>query len=239
MSLCWRPFNASDVRNRAFLNGGRSARGYARAVRRRGIYVETVVDVDVALLWEATQDPRQHVRWDVRFSEIVPEPAGADGAARFAYVRRSPLHDVRGTGVSIGERWRADGTRTSALRFGTDDRLSPIRSGRGYWRYVPDGAGRTRFITGYDYDAGWGPLDVVVRPLLGWATAWSFDRLRIWLEGGAEPEAWPLVSVLWVWRRDRPRASRTLRAPAGGTRRRDHLQDAPATLAALPDPGDV
>jgi hypothetical protein len=206
-------------------------------VGHRGIYVETVVDVDVDRLWEATQDPRQHVRWDIRFSEIVPEPADVDGAARFTYVRRSVLHDVRGTGVSIGERRRADGTRTSALRFGTDDRLSPIRAGRGYWRYVPDGAGRTRFITGYDYDAGWGPLDLVVRPLLGWATAWSFDRLRIWLEGGGEPEAWPLVSVLWVWRRDRPRASRTLRAPAGGTRRGDHLHDAPATLAGLPDPG--
>ncbi len=208
-------------------------------VTGRGIYVETVVAVDVGTLWQATQDPRRHVRWDLRFSEIVPEPADADGAARFTYVRRTPLRDVRGTGVSIGERRRPDGTRTSALRFGTDDPLSPIRAGRGYWRYVPDETGRTRFLTGYDYDAGWGPLDVVVRPLLGWATAWSFDRLRIWLETGTEPEAWPLVSVLWVWRPDRPRASRTLRAPAGGTRRDDHLQDAPATLAALPEPGEA
>ncbi|MDR6571442.1 uncharacterized protein YndB with AHSA1/START domain [Curtobacterium sp. 320] len=204
---------------------------------KRGIYVETVIDADVDRVWAATQDPEQHVRWDVRFSEIVPEPADADGAARFTYVRRSPVHDVHGTGVSIGERRRADGTRTSALRFATDDRLSPIRAGRGYWRYVPTDDGRTRFVTGYDYDSGWGPLDLVVRPLLGWATAWSFDRLRIWLEGGAEPGAWPLTSVLQPWRRDRPRASRTRRAPVGGTRRGDQLDDAPATLAALPDPG--
>ena len=210
---------------------------YARAVGKRGIYVETVIDADVDRVWAATQDPEQHVRWDVRFSEIVPEPADADGAARFTYVRRSPVHDVHGTGVSIGERRRADGTRTSALRFATDDRLSPIRAGRGYWRYVPTDDGRTRFVTGYDYDSGWGPLDPVVRPLLGWATAWSFDRLRIWLEGGAEPEAWPLTSVLQPWQRDRPRASRTRRAPVGGTRRGDQLHDAPATLAALPDPG--
>ncbi|MFS2032216.1 SRPBCC family protein, partial [Curtobacterium sp. CT11-45] len=167
---------------------------------KRGIYVETVIDADVDRVWAATQDPEQHVRWDVRFSEIVPEPADADGAARFTYVRRSPVHDVHGTGVSIGERRRADGTRTSALRFATDDRLSPIRAGRGYWRYVPTDDGRTRFVTGYDYDSGWGPLDLVVRPLLGWVTAWSFDRLRIWLEGGAEPEAWPLTSVLQPWR---------------------------------------
>jgi len=187
-------------------------------VGKRGIYVETVIDADVEQVWAATQDPRQHVRWDVRFSEIVPEPPDADGAEHFTYVRRSPVHDVHGTGASIGERQRDDGTRTSALRFATDDRLSPIRAGRGYWRYVPTGDGRTRFITGYDYDGGWGPLDLVVRPLLGWATAWSFDRLRIWLEGGAEPEAWPLTCVLQPWRRDRPRASRTLRAPAGGDR---------------------
>ncbi|PZF56130.1 SRPBCC family protein [Curtobacterium sp. MCSS17_008] len=202
----------------------------------RGIYVETVIDADLERVWAATQDPEQHVRWDVRFSEIVPEGAEDGAPTHFRYVRRSPLHDVHGTGVSIGERRRPDGSRTSALRFGTTDRLSPIRTGRGYWRYVPTDDGRTRFITGYDYDGGWGPLDLVVRPLLGWATAWSFDRLRIWLDGGPVPEAWPLTSVLQPWRRDRPRASRTLRAPAGGTRRTDHLHDAPATLATLPDP---
>ena len=123
--------------------------------------------------------------------------------------------------------------RTSALRFSTPDRWSPIRSGRGYWRYEP-APGGIRFITGYDYDPGWGPLDVLVRPALGWATAWSFDRLRIWLEGGPEPERWPLISAAWLWRADRPRASRCRRAPEGGRRRADHLRSAPATLAALP-----
>jgi hypothetical protein len=203
----------------------------------RGIYVETVIDAPLDRVWDATQDPEQHVRWDVRFSAIVPEPADDDGVTRFTYVRRPAVHDVHGTGVSLGERRRPDGSRTSALRFATTDRLSPIRTGRGYWRYVPTADGRTRFLTGYDYDSGWGVLDVVVRPLLGWATAWSFDRLRIWLEGGPEPEAWPLTSVLQVWRPGRPRASRTLRAPVGGRRRDDHLKDAPPSVAALPEPG--
>lgn len=187
---------------------------YSLRVGNRGIYVETVIAADVEEVWAATQDPTQHVRWDVRFSEIVPDRRVDDDAVRFTYVRRSPLHDVHGTGVSIGESRRPDGSRTSALRFSTTDWLSPIRTGRGYWRYIPTGDGRTRFITGYDYDGGLGLLDLIVRPLLGWATAWSFDRLRIWLEGGAEPEAWPLASVLQIWRQDRPRASRTLRAPA-------------------------
>jgi hypothetical protein len=189
-------------------------------------------------LWRATQDPHEHVRWDIRFSRITPTRVSEDDAKHFEYTRRTWLHTVRGTGVSLGESSRADGTRTSALRFSTPDRWSPIRSGRGYWRYEPVPGG-IRFITGYDYEPGWGPLDILVRPALGWATAWSFDRLRIWLEGGRPPERWPLTSAAWVWRSDRPKASRCKRAPEGGCRRADHLRSAPATLAELPDPTDA
>lgn len=195
-----------------------------------------MIAADADRVWQATQDPESHVRWDVRFSRITPEPAPEGRVIRFAYERVVPFHVVRGTGVSIGERQRGDGTRTSALRFHTADRLSPIRSGRGYWRYLP-ASGGTTFVTGYDYEAGWGPLDVLARPILGWATAWSFDRLRIWVETGVAPERWPLWSVLWWWRPDRPRARRCRRAPASGRRRGDQLGDAPATLAELPDPG--
>ena len=186
-------------------------------------------------VWVATQDPVQHVRWDVGFSEIRPTGATEDGAARFDFSRRAIFHTVHGTGVSLGQVSRTDGVRISALRFSTPDRWSPIRSGRGYWQYEPRPAA-SRFITGDDYDAGRGPLDVLIRPVLGWATAWSFDRLRIWLGGGPAPERWPLMSVVWFWRADRPRASRCRRAPQGGRRRADHLRSAPATLAELPDP---
>ncbi|MBM7502887.1 hypothetical protein JOD46_000344 [Agromyces aurantiacus] len=201
----------------------------------RSIYVETFIRSNLDTVWAVTRDPTEHVRWDLRFSEIRPTGPTADGAERFEYVRRTPLHTVRGTGVSIGEIDRPDGARTSALRFSTPDRWSPIASGRGYWRYEPGPEG-VRFITGYDYRAGWGAFDLMVRPLLGWATAWSFDRLRIWLEGGPEPERWPLVSATWFWRQDRPRASRCRRAPDGGRRRDDHLRSAPTTLSRLADP---
>lgn len=202
----------------------------------RGIYVEVAIAAPPEVVWALTQDPEQHVRWDLRFSRIVPTGTTPDGATRFAYTRRTPIGTVAGEGVSIGETHRPDGTRTSALRFSTADRRSPIRAGRGYWRYLPDGDG-TRFVTGYDYEPGWGRvLDRLARPLLGWATAWSFDRLRLWAVRGIEPERRPLRSVLWLWRADRPRAARCLRAPVGGRRHDDHLRDALPTLGSLPDP---
>ncbi len=203
----------------------------------KATYVEIEIDATIEEVWGMTQDARLHGRWDLRFSRI--EPTGLDefGANRFTYTRDVAFHTIAGTGLSLGERSRPDGTRTSALRFWTADRLSPICSGRGYWRYIPVSATRTRFTTGYDYTPGWGRLaDAVMRPLLGWATAWSFDRLRIWIERGEEPETWPLRSTLWLWNPRRPRASRCRRAPEGGSRRDDHLRDAPATLATLNEP---
>jgi hypothetical protein len=58
---------------------------------------------------------------------------------------------------------------------------------------VPAGAS-IRFLTRYDYAPRFGLAGrwfdaLVFRPVLGWATAWSFDRLRRWLERGVEPEA--------------------------------------------------
>ncbi|MFI8632028.1 SRPBCC family protein [Microbacterium sp. NPDC077663] len=199
---------------------------------RRGIHVEIDIAAPMERIWTLTQDTDLHPRWDVRFSRITPTETDASGARRFTYERATPLHTVTGTGISLGERRRPDGSRTSALRFSTRDRLSPIRGGRGYWRYLPLPDGRVRFVTGYDYDAGWGPLDILVRPLIGWATAWSFDRLRIWAETGVPPERWPLGTVLVWWRSDRPRAARCGRRPAG----RDALDGAPDTLATLREP---
>lgn len=202
--------------------------------------MEIEIHAPLEQVWDVTQDARQHGRWDLRFSTIRPAGTDENGATSFTYTRTVPFHTVTGVGVSLGERSRPDGTRTSALRFSTTDPVSPIRAGRGYWRYAPIEGGRTRFTTGYDYTPGWGRLlDQLARPLLGWATAWSFDRLRIWIERGEEPERWPPPSVLWFWRPDRPRASRCRRAPAGGSRRDDYLANAPATLATLPDPGVI
>ncbi|MFI8520405.1 hypothetical protein ACIGEZ_21640 [Streptomyces sp. NPDC085481] len=158
-----------------------------------GLYIEARVRTDQDTLWERTQEPAQHQRWDLRFTEIAYLP-GAEGAPRrFRYATRVlPFLVVAGTGVSAGERHRAGGDRVSALRFASPHPLSLLAEGSGYWRYVP-GADGIRFLTGYDYRPRWGRFGrladrLVFRPLMGWATAWSFDRLRLWCEYGVTPE---------------------------------------------------
>ncbi|MFC8505922.1 hypothetical protein ACFU3J_10295 [Streptomyces sp. NPDC057411] len=158
-----------------------------------GLYVEARVRTDPATLWERTQEPAQHQRWDLRFTEIAYLPVAEGEPRRFRYATRVlPFLAVAGTGVSAGERHRAGGDRVSALRFASPHPLSLLAEGSGYWRYVPDGDG-VRFLTGYDYRPRWGRFGrvadrLVFRPLMGWATAWSFDRLRLWCEHGVTPE---------------------------------------------------
>ena len=53
--------------------------------------------------------------------------------------------------------------------------------------------GGVRFLTWYDYEVRFRWAGRVVnawalRPAMGWATAWSFDRLRLWVEEGQTPE---------------------------------------------------
>lgn len=56
----------------------------------RGISVETVIAADLERVWAATEDPTPHVRWDVRFSEILPERDADEHAVRFTHVRQPP-----------------------------------------------------------------------------------------------------------------------------------------------------
>ena len=128
-------------------------------------------------LWRLTQDTSLHQRWDLRFNSISPLPDG-----RFSY---STLF-VRGKGESVGE--RVGDERASALKFWSSSPLSPIASGSGYWRYKPEGDGCIRFLTRYDYRPRSRAVDRVFRPLMAWGTAWSFDRLALWLERGVAPE---------------------------------------------------
>jgi len=199
----------------------------------RSVRVETVIAAELDTVWGLTQDPELHARWDARFSRISPIETEPSGLWRFRYERRMLVHTIHGTGISLGSRESADGARTSALRFTTGDRLSPLRDGRGFWRYEPVDGG-VRFITGFDYAPGWGALidRLIVRPVVARMTAYSFARLRRWAEGGEPPERWPLWRAVLPGSRGRPRASDCTWSIGRPTA----MTDAPASLATLDSP---
>jgi hypothetical protein len=157
------------------------------------IYVEILIRGNMNDLWQKTQEPKLHGRWDLRFSRIDYLPRAAGEAQKFLYSTRIGAGlQIRGEGESTGERDDSSGQRTSALKFWSKDPKSLIEFGSGYWQYVPEERG-IRFLTAYDYRTRFGALGkmvdrLVFRPLIGWATAWSFDRLRLWIEEGIPPE---------------------------------------------------
>ena len=157
------------------------------------IYVDIVVRAPMDALWAHTQTPALHEQWDLRFSAIDYLPRSDDSAPqRFRYATRIGFGlEVAGEGETLGHRDLPDGSATSALKFASDAPLSIIRDGSGYWKYIPTREG-VRFLTWYDYRTRFGVAGTVVdrlifRPLIGWATAWSFDRLRLWLEDRVDP----------------------------------------------------
>src|SRR6267378_4935618 len=167
------------------------------------IYVEILIRSSMDNLWEKTQNPKLHQRWDLRFSEIDYLPRKPGEAREFLYATRigGGLR-IEGAGESTGERDDASGQRTSALKFWSDDPKSLIKLGSGYWKYIPGSSG-TRFITWYDYRTRFGIIGRIVdrvffRPLLGWATAWSFDRLRLWIERGVLPEVSQVRALVYL-----------------------------------------
>lgn len=161
----------------------------------RPIYVEIDIASDMEAMWRHTQQPKLHERWDLRFSEIdyLPKEAPEDDQ-QFLYRTRIGFGlSIRGTGKSRTPGVSPGGVRTSVLAFGTDHPLSLIGRGGGYWRYWPRPGGGVKFVTRFDYRTRFGRagrwLDrLLFRPLFGWATAWSFDALRLWLDRGVPPE---------------------------------------------------
>jgi len=162
----------------------------------RPIYVEIDVESDIEALWRQTQQPKLHQRWDLRFSEIdyLPKASPEDDQSFLYRTRIGFGLSIRGTGRSRAPANAPSGVRTSVLAFGTTHPLSLIGHGGGYWRYTPLPGGGVRFATRFDYATRFGLpgrwLDkLLFRPLFGWATAWSFDALRLWLDRGVPPEA--------------------------------------------------
>ena len=168
--------------------------GRRRSARAMGIYVETLIRAPMDALWEHTQDPTLHERWDLRFSTIE-------------YLPRSGECSPSGSATPLGSasacrsraRARAWGSATCRRvpRVVAEVQLrgSSVDHSRGERLLeVHPHADGIRFLTWYDYQTRFGRAGalfdrVVFRPMLGWATAWSFDRLRLWLERDIRPEA--------------------------------------------------
>jgi hypothetical protein len=184
--------------------------------RDPGIYVEILMRGSVDEIWRRTQVPNHHELWDLRFTAIdyLPKPS-EDAPQRFRYSTRIGFGlRIEGEGESTTTREDVTGLRTSSLKFWSSDPKSLIKEGSGYWQYIPV-AGGCRFLTWYDYRTRWGPLGHAIdrflfRPLIGWATAWSFDRLRFWIDRDVPPQvssrmalihatARVGISFIWLW----------------------------------------
>ncbi|MFA9559733.1 DoxX-like family protein [Evansella sp. AB-rgal1] len=161
-------------------------------MKRKPIYVETSIDGTISDVWKYTQEPELHERWDLRFSSITYLPK-EDGIQPFLYKTNIGFGmSIEGEGRSRGSKQLQDGSRLSTLEFGTDQSISLIKKGSGFWKYEEKEKG-IRFYTKYDYDTRFGFAGalfdrVIFRPLIGWATAWSFDSLKLWIEKGTPPE---------------------------------------------------
>jgi hypothetical protein len=85
----------------------------------KGIFVEIPIRATLDEVWQKTQDPALHQRWDLRFSRIeyLPRPDPAE-PQRFRYATRIGFGlGIEGAGESTGSRDESSGRRTSALRF--------------------------------------------------------------------------------------------------------------------------
>lgn len=161
-------------------------------MKKKPIYVETVIDSSIEEVWHYTQQPDLHEQWDLRFTSITyNEKQHADAPQTFTYTTKiMPGLSVSGWGESKGTHEKASGVKTSSLHFGTPQQISPTKEGRGYWQYIPNGD-RVTFLTQYDYDVRFGQFgqvfDQLFRPVIGWATALSFNVLARWIEAGEKP----------------------------------------------------
>jgi hypothetical protein len=163
---------------------------FAKDTKKRRIVVEALLDAPIDKVWERTQDPALHVRWDIRFDaiEYLPE-TDARGFELMRYATSLGFGvTVEGTG-----RYLQDAPlERSTFEFASSDWKSLIVRGRGLWLYERRGD-KTFFKTVFDYRVRYGllgrALDRVFRPVMQLATEWGFETLRLWCEGDDEAPA--------------------------------------------------
>ena len=129
-------------------------------MKRQPLYIETKIKCDLTTLWRYTQEPSIHQQWDLRFSEInyLPKDNPTE-PQKFLYATRIGFGvEVNGVGESVATKTKSNGESTSVLKFSSNNNISIIRQGSGYWKYIPEADG-IKFFTGYDYESRWGSLE--------------------------------------------------------------------------------
>lgn len=175
----------------------------ASMLKQEPVYVALDIETNFSDLWEYTHNPRKQQEWDLRFSEITLVPAGDHGKEYHYRTHIGFGLHVSGIGAPSGPQYEETGESTSALNFWSEQPLSLIKRGSGYWKYSMTGKG-FRFQTWFDYQTRFGGAGrwfdmLIFRPLLGWATAWSFDCLRLWLEKQIHPRLSLRLSMLHLF----------------------------------------
>jgi hypothetical protein len=153
------------------------------------IVVEALIPAPVEVVWERTQEPAQHVTWDIRFTHIAYRDEVDARGFRLLDYRTDVALGIAVAGV--GRYLHSTPLEHSSFEFDSHDWKSIIRNGRGVWLYERRPGG-TYFKTVYDYERRYGMLGraldgLLFRRLLQLATEWSFETLRLWCAG--KPEA--------------------------------------------------
>ncbi|WP_411788420.1 hypothetical protein [Halobacillus rhizosphaerae] len=163
-------------------------------MKRKPIYVEIPINAEMKDLWSSSHTPELHQQWDLRFSSITYLPKDHESALQeFVYKTKIGFGlAVEGWGRSVGSFNGKDGSRTSSLHFGSDQKLSLITEVKGYWKYIQNEDSSLTFLTQYNYQTRFGKLGewldfCLFRPIIGWATSVSFDVLKRWMEKGEAP----------------------------------------------------
>ncbi|GAF12441.1 LOW QUALITY PROTEIN: hypothetical protein JCM19045_1638 [Bacillus sp. JCM 19045] len=156
--------------------------------KSKPIYVETFIKSELDTVWMYTQEPDLHQQWDLRFSDITYIPKEEPDAPQQLPTKQISVFVRLKAQVRVAS--REEKRKALILEVLADHPLSLIDNGGGYWKYIEHDGG-VQFMTQYNYQTKWGPvgriIDLIFKPLMGWATAWSFDALRLWLEKGIPP----------------------------------------------------
>ncbi|HVE59255.1 MAG TPA: hypothetical protein VNB22_20695 [Pyrinomonadaceae bacterium] len=149
------------------------------------IIVEAIIPCEVETLWERSQEPALHIRWDIRFSHIkYLEELDEKGFQLMDYRTKIGFGlEIKG----IGRYLQNTPLKHSTFEFESGDWKSIIKIGRGIWQYKPCAEG-TYFRTVYDYETNYGFFGALAdralfRPMMQLATEWSFETLRRWCAG--------------------------------------------------------